>query len=138
MKKLLLVAAISAAAIFTACESSSETSDVTSCDVKMLGQHYVCMESANDSYVRSECASISDESMGLAEGTVGSGCPGGAKKTCDATEDGVSGTAFFYFDDAASATCEELLSDEEEEDDYGFTPDDDEYYMKALKKAAKK
>ena len=110
---------------------------IPSCDVKMLGVHYVCMESANDSYVRSECASISDESMGLAEGKVGSGCPGGAKKTCDATEDGVSGTAFFYFDDAASATCEELLSDEEE-DDYGFTPDDDEYYMKALKKAAKK
>ena len=137
MKKLLLGAAI-AAAIFTACDSSSETSDVTSCDVKMLGVHYVCMESANDSYVRSECASISDESMGLAEGTVGSGCPGGAKKSCDATEDGVSGTAFFYFDDAASASCEELLSDEEEEDDYGFTPDDDEYYMKALKKAAKK
>lgn len=79
--------------------------------------------------------------MGLGEGILGSGCPGGAVKTCNGTSEGITGTAYFYSSDAADATCEELLSDDDDfddEDDYGFTPDDDEYYMKALKKAAKK
>ena len=141
MKKLLLLgAALAAASLFTACESS-DSSDVTSCEIKVLGVRYAGMESTDDSYIRSECSEASESSLGLAEGIVGSGCPGGAKKTCDATMDGVAGTGYFYFDEAAESTCEELLSDEEDyddEDDYGFTPDDDEYYMKALKKAAKK
>ncbi len=80
--------------------------------------------------------------MGLGEGIIGSGCPGGAVKTCTGTSDGITGTFFFYTSDANKATCEELLADDEEdyydEDDYGFSPDDPEYYAKLLKKAAKK
>ena len=111
MKKILLGAAIAAASIFTACDSSSESSSVTSCTIKALGVQYACMESSD--------AAIND--------------------MCN-TSEGITGTAYFYSSDAADATCEELLSDDDdfdEEDDYGFTPDDPEYYMKALKKAAK-
>ena len=47
MKKLLLLgAAFAAASLFTACESS-DTSDVTSCEIKVLGVRYACMESAD-------------------------------------------------------------------------------------------
>lgn len=139
MKKILLGAAIAAASIFTACDSSSESSSVTSCTIKALGVQYACMESS-DAAINDMCNSIKDESMGLGEGILGSGCPGGAVKTCNGTSEGITGTAYFYSSDAADATCEELLSDDDdfdEEDDYGFTPDDPEYYMKALKKAAK-
>ena len=135
MKKLMIASLLTAAAIFTACE---ETDDVTSCEVRVLGVRAVCMEASDDSYIRSECLDIADNSMNLGEGIVGTGCPGGAKKICDVEADGVSLTAYFYTPDDASASCDELLSDEEDEDDYGFTPDDDEYYMKAIKKAAKK
>ena len=135
MKKFMIASLLTAAALFTACET---TDDVTSCEVKVLGVRAVCMEASDDAYIRSECKDIADNSMGLGEGVIGTGCPGGAKKTCDVEADGVSGTAYFYTSDAASASCDELLSDEEDEDDYGFTPDDDEYYMKAIKKAAKK
>ena len=144
MKKLLLLgAAFAAASLFTACESS-DTSDVTSCEIKVLGVSYACTESS-DAAVADVCRDVKEESMGLGEGTIGSGCPGGAVKTCTGTSDGITGTFFFYTSDANKATCEELLADDEEdeedyydEDDYGFSPDDPEYYAKLLKKAAKK
>lgn len=144
MKKLLLLgAAFAAASLFTACESS-DTSDVTSCEIKVLGVSYACTESS-DAAVTDVCRDVKEETMGLGEGTIGSGCPGGAVKTCTGTSDGITGTFFFYTSDANEATCEKLLADDEEddeyyddEDDYGFSPDDPEYYAKLLKKAAKK
>lgn len=141
MKKLLLLgAAFAAASLFTACESS-DTSDVTSCEIKVLGVSYACTESS-DAAVADVCRDVKEESMGLGDGIIGSGCPGGAVKTCTGTSDGITGTFFFYTSDASEATCEELLADDEEdyydEDDYGFSPDDPEYYAKLLKKAAKK
>lgn len=144
MKKLLLLgAALAATSLFTACEST-ESSNVTSCEIKVLGVSYACTESS-DAAVADVCSDVKEESMGFGEGTIGSGCPSGAVKTCTGTSDGITGTFFFYTSDASEATCEKLLADDEEdeeyyddEDDYGFTPGDDEYYMKALKKAAKK
>lgn len=144
MKKLLLLgAAFAAASLFTACESS-DTSDVTSCEIKVLGVSYACTESS-DAAVADVCRDVKEESLGLGDGIIGSSCPGGAVKTCTGTSDGITGTFFFYTSDANEASCEELLADDEEddeyyddEDDYGFSPDDPEYYAKLLKKAAKK
>lgn len=140
MKKLLLLGAtLAAASLFTACEST-ESSNVTSCEIKVLGVSYACTESS-DAAVADVCSDVKEESMGLGDGIIGSGCPSGAVKTCTGTSDGITGTFFFYTSDANEATCEELLADEEDyddEDDYGFSPDDPEYYAKLLKKAAKK
>lgn len=145
MKKLMLASMVAAAAMFTACEVTVED-DVTSCDISLnlgaLGSMHQCAESTDDAYIRSSCKDVNDEMayLGLSNvGKVGSGCAGGARKTCTDTEDGVTVTVFFYDASDANRSCEELLSDDDyEEDDYGFTPDDPEYYTKALKKAAKK
>lgn len=155
MKKLMIASMLTAAALFTACEVSSESdsTEVGSCNINatVLGiSTHTCAESENMSAIQADCNDAqamfapSTDDYGFDEpslysGTAsyGSGCPSGAKKVCDFVEDGVSYTQYFYDAYAAEKTCDELLSDDEE-DDYGFTPDDDEYYMKALKKAAKK
>lgn len=158
MKKLLIgAAAVAAAAMLTACESTSESSSsVGSCDISysmslmgMTISSHMCGESSDIAAIQAECDSAkatyenppTDDygfDLGSAmSGTVkyGSGCPGGYKNKCT-DEDGT--VVYFYDNGAENASCEQLLSDEEDEDDYGFTPADDEYYMKALKKAAKK
>ena len=142
MKKIMLASALAAAAIFTACESSD---DLTSCDVSLnlgaLGSMHQCAESTDDAYIRSTCKDMNDEValLGLSDvGKVGSGCAGGAKKTCTDTEDGITVTVYFYDASDANKSCDELLSDDDEEDDYGFTPDDPEYYTKLLNVSAKK
>ena len=126
MKKIMIASMLVTAAMFTACEVSE---DVTSCDVSLnlgaLGSMHSCIESTNDAAVRQECKEINDDMayLGLSNvGVVGSGCTGGARKTCsDTMEDGSSYTAYFYDKDADGQTCDQLLSDDDDyEDDYGF------------------
>ena len=145
MKKLLIGAAIAAAAMFTACdESSSESSSsVGSCDisVSMMGGAFtthVCGESSDMASIKADCDSAQalfsapvEDDYGFEEGDadfdlgalLGS-IDGSAKygsgcpsgyKNKCVDEDGV--TTYYYDKDAASMTCEELLA---EEDEYGF------------------
>lgn len=155
MKKILLGAAIAAAAIFTACDSDDSStggssSGVTSCDLQatIMGLYstHQCAEASNAAMIRDTCDAASAMLSGGADdygfegvmegtATLGSGCPSGYVIRCDDAAKGY--TLYSYDAEDRGLTCEEFLADDEE-DDYGFTPDDDEYYMKALKKAAKK
>jgi hypothetical protein len=43
-------------------------------------------------------------------GTLGSVCPGGAKKVCEGKLSGVPYTAYFYEEDSAEESCDDLLA----------------------------
>lgn len=83
MKKLALIAALGAAAIFTAC-GDDDSSDNASCTYKM-GQMEICGEGPDpDGEAEDYC-----KEMG---GTFGSSCKGGASLTCSVED----GTIYIY------------------------------------------
>lgn len=95
--------------------SGSQSGDLLSCDMmvemSVMGETYTshsCGEAANTSENKKllvdNCVSVE----GLTTATLGTGCPGGAKKVC---KDDVGGNVYFYDDDDAVKSCEELLTE---------------------------
>ena len=120
MKKMILASMVVVATIFTGCEvSSSEDEKVTSCDMNSafweISRH-LCIESKEQSYIsnycREEMADIKDaDQEDQASAVTGTGCSGGAKKTCDnMLLDGVPITIYAYDESSAKDACEQLLS----------------------------
>ena len=123
MKKILLASMVSAVALFTGCELTTED---PSCDVKIAGYHAMCVTSTNSTFIHESCQ---DYNTILSSGFEDYGCPSGETKACsDYDEDGIAYTVYYYTD-TGDQTCDELLG---KTDDYGFGPDDPDY-MKILK-----
>lgn len=108
MKKILAVAAaLSLAALFTACDdSSSDTSSNT----------IYCYQEDDEFY--DECdevvlvdASFADAARKECEGSVGkivSSCPSGAVKTCSVTDDRRTLTSYYYTGADPNKACEDF------------------------------
>ena len=122
MKKSLFASLVSAVALFTGCEVTTED---PSCDVKILGQHTMCIMSTDQSFVHSSCQEYNTI---LSSGYEDYGCPGGETRACTDYDGGTSYTVYYYTD-VGDASCDELLG---KTDDYGFDPDDPNY-MKLFK-----
>lgn len=127
-KTILALAALGTAFTFTACgddSSSSKSSDLLSCDLKFeitsegtTSTIHRCAEAPYTAELEKELDCDNDEGVGIVvTATKGTGCPSGAKKTCENKE---FGSLNYYYDDAdAKVPCEELLEDaiEIEDDD---------------------
>lgn len=124
MKKILFASLVSAVALFTGCELTTED---PSCDVKMLGVHTMCVTSTNSTYVHETCQEYNTI---VSSGYEDFGCPGGETKACTDYDGDVSYTVYYYTD-TQGMSCDELLR---KTDDYGFEPDDPNY-MKVFKAA---
>ena len=126
MKKFILATMIVAAAIFTACgddDPSSTTSggsgNVTSCDVTTsvngIAMYHTCMEASSGEEAKRECSAlggedIEEDGMRLTySGKLGSGCPSGSKKTCNATKNGIAVSVYIYDAAAASMDCNTIM-----------------------------
>lgn len=122
MKKLMILAALGTAALFTACgdDSSSGASDdpmsgksVVSCDmVTTFGgvESHTCMAIAADNAaaegLKSSCASVE----GMMTATQGTGCPSGAELACPSADG--SSAEYFYDQGVGGFTCEQMSSEE--------------------------
>ncbi len=119
MKKLILASMVVVTTIFTGCEvSTSEDEKVTSCDMNSTFweiPRHLCIDSKDQSYIsnycREEMADIKDaEQDDIASAVTGTGCAGGAKKTCEnMLLDGVPVTIYVYDESSAKDACEQLL-----------------------------
>lgn len=123
MKKLMILAALGTAALFTACgdDSSSGASDdpmsgksVVSCDmVTTFGgvESHTCMAIAADNAaaegLKSGCASVE----GMMTATAGTGCPSGAELACPSADG--SSAEYFYDQGVGGFTCEQMASEQE-------------------------
>ena len=109
MKKLLVLAVLAAiATLFTACDEP-----LTSCDVKMnlvLVETHQCAETSEKTdYLEDKCKDYSSKASLLGGSAVtGSGCPGGAVKTCSYS--GIKGEIYFYDKADENKSCDELLN----------------------------
>ena len=107
MKKFIIGAMIAAAVFFTGCEEEHE---VTSCDIQgtVLGFNvHMCVESEDDSYVKSACSSKNtgfDMSSDVVTAT-GSGCAGSASMVCHSTQNGIDFTVYGYGSLFEKADC---------------------------------
>lgn len=121
MKKMILaLAALGVAAMFTACggdSSSSGSGNLVSCDLKTsmsLGvlsvTSHMCGEGPSSSEhvaeLKKDCVSIEEDGVSV-KATIGSGCPGGAKKVCPEEE----GSVYYYDDGADKMSCEDLAEE---------------------------
>ena len=125
MKKIILASMIAAAAMFTACgdddnSTSGGSGKLASCDVKVsvggVQMAHTCMEATSSEAAKKECEEITgeetDEGITMKyEGTFGSGCPSGHKKTCTGTRNGIEVTAYFYDAMYTSMSCDQLMKD---------------------------
>ena len=108
MKKIILGAMIAAATFFTGCE---EVKEVTSCDMQgtVLGLSvHMCVESDDDSYIKAACSSKNTGYGAYSSDVttaIGSGCPGGATKVCESTQNGIDFTAYGYGSLFKNADC---------------------------------
>jgi hypothetical protein len=121
MKKVLVGLLVAAAAVFTACgddDSSSAPESTYSCNVDLdlgvLGNIHICAESFDQAKIEGACGKANEMAKSLESienaGTLGSVCPGGAKKVCEGKLSGVPYTAYFYEEDSAEESCDDLLA----------------------------
>ena len=121
MKKIILGAVIVSAIAFTGCEVSSSDDDetVTSCNTNSnfwgIPRH-LCIDSKDQSTITSYCqgemAEIKDaEQEDIASAVIGTGCPSGAKKTCEnMILNGTPVTIYAYDESTSKDACELLLN----------------------------
>ena len=111
MKKLILGSMIAAAAIFTACSDDSEN-DVYSCEINMNYKNIIsvhgCVEAAVQEDMDYVCASANE--MSPNSGKTGTGCPGGAAKTCTGVREGTAYTAYFYDEEMKDRSCDDIMA----------------------------
>lgn len=119
MKKLMIGAAIAAAALFTACDDDSSSADdkVYTCDINadmgILGKVQACAEASDQTKMTDICGKVGEtlKALGVDDAVkTGTSCPNGSKKSCKGKLDGVDYTAYFYTDDDAEASCDDLLA----------------------------
>jgi hypothetical protein len=124
MKKLMIIAALGTAALFTACgdDSSSGASDdpmsgksVVSCDMTttIAGvSSHTCTAIAADNAaaegLKTGCVSVE----GMLAATAGTGCPSGAELACP-NADG-SSAEYFYDEGMGGFTCEQMAGPSEQ------------------------
>lgn len=124
MKKLMILAALGTAALFTACgdDSSSGASDdpmsgksVVSCDMTTtfggVSSHTctaIAADNAAAEALKTGCVSVE----GMLTATQGTGCPSGAELACP-NADG-SSAEYFYDEGVGGFTCEQMAKQSDE------------------------
>jgi hypothetical protein len=122
MKKLMILAALGTAALFTACgddSSSSAASDdpmsgksVVSCDmVTTMGgvSSHTCVAIAADNAAANELKTGCVSVEGMLTATQGTGCPSGAELSCPSAD--ASSAEYFYDQGMGGFTCEQMATD---------------------------
>jgi hypothetical protein len=111
MKKLLLFSMVAAAVLFSACNDDSDN-DVYSCEINMNYQNLMsihgCVEASVQEDMDYVCSSANEMSPG--SGKTGTGCPGGAAKTCSGVKGGTEYTAYFYDTEMKERSCDQIMS----------------------------
>lgn len=111
MKKLLLSSMFAAAVLFSACSDDSDN-DVYSCEINMNYKNIIsvhgCVEASVQDDMDYVCSSANEMSPG--SGKTGTGCPGGAAKTCSGVKEGTGYTAYFYDEEMKDRSCNEIMS----------------------------
>lgn len=116
IKKILLPLTALLALSMVACSDSSSSSDSKiSCTMTFMGSK-MCAETSSDVADSVKTACVKDGFF-ITEATFkDGGCESGAAKTCQSTEDGISGTVYFYDESAKNKDCDALLDDDEDLD----------------------
>ena len=117
IKKILLPLTALLALSMVACSDSSSSSDSKiSCTMTFMGSK-MCAETSSDVADSVKTACVKDGFF-ITEATFkDGGCESGAAKTCQSTEDGISGTVYFYDESAKNKDCDALLDDDEDDED---------------------